>query len=50
MTDMNLNKDRMDDALKSALRRQEAPDGFADRVLARVAMQNQRPSPRAIPG
>jgi hypothetical protein len=42
MTDMN-NKDRMDDALKSALHRQEAPDGFADRVLARVSMQNQRP-------
>lgn len=41
MTDMN--KDRTDDALKSALRRQEAPDGFADRVLARVAVQNQRP-------
>ena len=41
MTDMN--KDGMDDALKSALRRQDAPDGFADRVLARVAMQNQPP-------
>ena len=39
MTDMNMNKDTngLDDALKSALRRQEAPDGFADRVMARVA-------------
>lgn len=42
MTDMNANKDRMDDALKSALRRQDAPDGFADRVLAHVATQNQQ--------
>ena len=42
MTDMNMNKDTngLDDALKSALRRQEAPDGFADRVMARVAAQN----------
>ena len=39
--DMN-NKDpnHLDDALKNALRRQEAPGGFADRVLARVANQN----------
>ena len=41
MTD--LNQDRMDEALKRALKRQEAPDGFADRVMARVAVQNQQP-------
>jgi len=47
MTRMNMDKDdsRMDDALRNALRRQEAPDGFADRVLARVAQQNLAPNP-----
>jgi hypothetical protein len=30
---------RSEDELKSALRRQEAPDGFTERVLARVAHQ-----------
>jgi hypothetical protein len=44
MTDMN--KDSMDDALKSALHRQEAPDGFADRVMTRIAMRNQPPVSR----
>ncbi|SPF41302.1 conserved hypothetical protein [Candidatus Sulfotelmatobacter kueseliae] len=36
---MNFDKDtnRMEDALKNALRRREAPEGFADRVLTRVA-------------
>jgi|SRR5579863_521828 len=33
-----------DDELKNALRRREAPQGFADRVLARAAQQaSQRP-------
>ena len=31
---------RTEDALKRAMRRQPVPDGFADRVLARVAEQN----------
>jgi hypothetical protein len=33
---------RFEDELKSALRRQEPPDGFADRVLARAAEQGSR--------
>jgi hypothetical protein len=45
MTDMNINKETngLDDALKIALRRQEVPDGFADRVMARVAAQDWAP-------
>ena len=34
----------IDNELKKALRRQESPEGFADRVLARVA--EQKPAPR----
>lgn len=47
MTDMNMNKDEnsFDDVLKGALRRQEAPEGFADRVMARVAAQNSNQQP-----
>jgi len=37
MSDMNKDLNRMDDALKHALQRQEVPDGFTGRVLARVA-------------
>lgn len=37
---------RAEDTLKRALRRQEAPDGFADRVLARAAEQNSAESRR----
>jgi hypothetical protein len=33
---------RFDDELKSALRRQDPPQGFADRVLARAAEQGTR--------
>lgn len=33
---------RFEDELKNALRRQEPPDGFADRVLARAAEQGSR--------
>ena len=29
----------LDNALKEAFRRQEAPDGFADRVMARISQQ-----------
>src|SRR5215203_5841765 len=36
----------LDNALKEAFRRQEPPDGFADRVMARVPQQRpQRNSP-----
>jgi hypothetical protein len=47
MTDMNLNKETngLDDALKQALRRQEAPAGFTQRVMARVAAQDSAPRP-----
>lgn len=43
--DMNANKEttRIEDALKNALRRQEIPDGFAGRVMARVAAQDSAP-------
>jgi len=34
---------RFEDELKNALQLQEAPDGFADRVLARTAGQAPRP-------
>jgi hypothetical protein len=48
MTDMNDTKkdtSGLDKALRHALGRQEAPDGFTQRVMARVAAQNsaQRP-------
>jgi hypothetical protein len=48
MTDLNKDMNGMDDALKIALRHQEAPDGFAERVLARVATQTsaRQPAPR----
>jgi hypothetical protein len=35
---------RLDDALREALRREEPPDGFAERVLARI---DRRPEERA---
>jgi hypothetical protein len=46
MTDMNeRNKhaNGLEDALQSSLRRQDAPDGFSARVLARVTAQNSTP-------
>jgi UDP-N-acetylmuramyl pentapeptide synthase len=46
------DKDRnaVDDALKNALRRQAAPEGFTDQVLGRVAQQNSTPKlPRHDP-
>ena len=36
---------RLEEALKQALRREEAPDGFAERVLARVASPVAKPGP-----
>jgi hypothetical protein len=40
----------MDDELRNALRREEAPDGFADRVLHRAARgrTQQRPTNRSL--
>jgi len=44
---MSVNKDgRAEDALKNALRRREAPGGFADGVLARVAEKSSGPIAR----
>jgi len=40
---MNNDMNRTEDALKNALRRQQAPDGFADRVAARLAEQSSAP-------
>ena len=40
MTDKNMNQ--FEDDLKSALRRQQAPPDFTERVLARIAEQNSR--------
>jgi hypothetical protein len=52
MTHMEQDGDmkRTEDALKKALRREEVTDGFADRVLARVASQRsaQPESSRAL--
>ena len=41
MTSMNPNPNRLEDVLKQALRREEAPDNFAARVLTQAA-QNSR--------
>ncbi len=40
-----MNRVDLENDLKNALRRENVPDGFADRVLARVA--NQSASPKA---
>jgi len=40
MTQENNDMSRLDDALRKALWREDAPDGFADRVLDRVAQQD----------
>ena len=37
MSRMDDEMNRMEDALRKALRRREAPEGLADRVLARIA-------------
>ncbi len=37
--------DRLEDALREALHRKEAPEGFAERVLARRAAPAPRPGP-----
>jgi hypothetical protein len=45
MTDMNKQTNGLEDAIKHALRRQEAPEDFTQRVIARVAAQNAAPQP-----
>ena len=45
MNPHNQDINRFDELLKTALRREEAPPGFAERVLARVE-QRQRVAPR----
>jgi len=43
MTDMNKEINGLDNALKHALRRQDAPEDFTQGVMARVAVQNSAP-------
>jgi hypothetical protein len=43
MTDMNKQTQGLEEALKHALRRQDAPEDFTQRVMARVAVQNSAP-------
>jgi hypothetical protein len=45
---MNIHRmpPNLDEALKEAFRRQEPPDGFADRVMARVPERRSAPPPR----
>lgn len=45
MTDLNKDTNRLEDALKHALRRQDAPEDFTQQVMARVAAQNAAPQP-----
>lgn len=40
MTETNKNPNLLEDALRAALRREDAPEGFALKVLARVQQQN----------
>ena len=40
MTETNKSPNLLDDALRNALRREEAPEGFALKVLARAEQQN----------
>jgi hypothetical protein len=45
MTDMNKQTNGLEEALKHALRRHEAPEDFAPRVMARVAAQESTQQP-----
>jgi len=45
MTDMNKKTNGLDEALKQALRRQDAPEDFAQQVMARVTAQNSGRQP-----
>lgn len=45
MTRIDKQVDGLDNALKNALGRQQAPEGFADRVLTRVEKQSASPDP-----
>jgi hypothetical protein len=46
MTDINKDAPRLEDALKHALQRQDAPEDFTQRVMARVAAKNSARQPR----
>jgi negative regulator of sigma E activity len=45
MTDINKKANNLEDALKHALRRQDAPEDFTQQVMARVAAQNSAQQP-----
>jgi negative regulator of sigma E activity len=45
MTDINKQTNRLEDALKHALRRHDAPEDFTQRVMARVAAQESAQQP-----
>jgi len=45
MTDMNKQTNGLEDALKHALRRQDAAEDFTQRVMARVAAQKSASQP-----
>ncbi len=45
MTDSNKQTNGLEDALKRALRREDAPENFVQRVMARVAAQNSGEQP-----
>lgn len=47
MTDKNMNQ--LEDELKAALRRREAPPNLTEQVLARIAEQNSRPQRARAP-
>ena len=49
MTDINKPTNGLEDTLKHALRRQDAPEDFTQRVMARVAAQNSTPQPQREP-
>jgi hypothetical protein len=43
MTDINKQTDRLEDALKHALRREDPAEHFVQQVMARVAVENSIP-------
>jgi hypothetical protein len=45
MTDINKPTNGLEDALKHALRREDPPEDFTQRVMARVATQKVAPQP-----
>ena len=45
MTEINKPTNGLEDAVKHALCRQDAPEDFTQRVMARIAAQNSAPQP-----